>query len=102
MRRTSILLLTLVLASAAVGKQQIATRFDYLRTNQALIYAGMQALFTCNGLFVSNRTLDQLNGAELKMDQMPLAPPDEVKIDLQRKTVLVGEHGNGPAPPMRA
>jgi CubicO group peptidase (beta-lactamase class C family) len=102
MRPKYIILLSFVLASVAVGKQQTATRFDYLRPNQLLIYAGMQALFTCNGLFVSNRTLDQLYGAELKMDQMPLAPPDEVKIDRQRRTVLVGEHGNGPAPSMRA
>src|SRR5262249_20810811 len=38
--------------------------------------------------------------AELKMDQMPLAPPDEIQVDRQRKTVAVG--GISGAPVMRA
>ena len=62
----------------------------------------MQALFICNGLFVSNRTLDQLSGAELKFDLMPLALPDEIKIDQGRKTVAVGEGEHAPGPAMRA
>src|SRR5436190_22980590 len=60
----------LVFSAFAAGAQQTATRYGYLQANEALINAGMQALFTCNGLFVSNRTLDQLYAAELKMDQM--------------------------------
>src|SRR4029434_11297595 len=80
--------------------QQTATRYDYLASNSALVAAGMQASFTCYGLFVSNRTMDQLYAAELKMDQMPLAPPDQIKIDQERKTVSVGVISD--APVMRA
>ena len=91
----------LLLSTAAGIGQQTATRYDYHESTEALIYGGMQALFTCNGLFVSNRTLEQLNDAELKMDLMPLAPPHQIKIDRERKTVAVGD-GNGLAPTMRA
>src|SRR5262245_481374 len=92
----------LVLFTIAGNGQQTSTRYDYHESNQALIDAGMQALFICNGLFVSNRTLDQMYGAELKMDLMPLASPDQIKIDRDHKTVAVGESGNGLAPVMRA
>jgi CubicO group peptidase (beta-lactamase class C family) len=95
-------IVVLILFAVAGSGQQTATRYDYHESNQALITTGMQALFICNGLFVSNRTLDQLYGAELKMDLMPLAPPDQIKIDRERKTVAVGENGNGPGPAMRA
>jgi CubicO group peptidase (beta-lactamase class C family) len=84
--------LAILMLSGVTGNgQQTATRYGYLQSNEALINAGMQALFICNGLFVSNRTMDQLYGAELKMNQMPLAPADQIKIDRERKTVAVGE-----------
>ena len=92
----------LVLFAVSGNGQQTSTRYDYHESTEALINAGMQALFICNGLFVSNRTMDQLYDAELKLDLMPLAPPDEIKIDRERKTVVVGESGKGPAPAMRA
>jgi CubicO group peptidase (beta-lactamase class C family) len=94
--------LVIVVVCAVLGLgQQTATRYDYLAANEAVITAGMQALFTCNGLFVSNRTMEQLYEAELRMDLMPLAPPDEVRIDRDRKTVAIG-NGNGMAPVMRS
>ncbi|HLH31045.1 MAG TPA: hypothetical protein VKY31_07565, partial [Terriglobia bacterium] len=93
-------LLIFLLCIVAVAGQQTATRYDYLRANEALINGGMQALFTCNGLFVSNRTMDQLAGAELKMGLMPLAPPDQIQIDRERRTVAIG--GGSVAPVMRA
>src|SRR6185436_11219552 len=88
-------ILSILVLSTVVAGQQTATRYDYLESNRDLIYRGMQALFTCNGLFVSNRTLEQLNAAELKMDRMPLAP--EVQIDRERKAVAIGDR-----PTMRA
>src|SRR5262245_41644369 len=95
-------LLVVVLCAIAVNGQQTATRYDYHASTEALINSGMQALFICNGLFVSNRTMDQLYGAELKLDLMPIAPPDEIKIDRERKTVAIGRNGTGPAPVMRS
>jgi len=96
-------IVAIVMLSAAAGRgQQTATRYDYNHSNRALVDAGMQALLTCNGLFVSNRTMDQLYAAELKMDNIPLAPPDQIRIDRERKTVAIGEPGKSPAPVMRA
>jgi CubicO group peptidase (beta-lactamase class C family) len=101
-RISGILVLTLVVfAGVTVDGQQTATRFPYNLLNEAVINGGMQALLTCNGLFVSNRTMDQLYGAELKMNQMPLAPPEEIRIDRERKTVAIGD-GNTAVPVMRA
>jgi CubicO group peptidase (beta-lactamase class C family) len=77
---------------------QFVNRYDYDKPIERVIYSGMQALLTCNGLFVSNRTLDQLNQAELKMDLMPLVPPEQVTIDRERKTVAIP----GPGAVMRA
>jgi CubicO group peptidase (beta-lactamase class C family) len=92
-----------VVAPSAVvlSGQQTATRYEYLQSNEALINSGMQALFICNGLFVSNRTMEQLYAAELKMSMMPLVPPEQIKIDRDRKAVAIG-NGSGPAPVMRA
>jgi CubicO group peptidase (beta-lactamase class C family) len=53
----------------------------------------MQALLTCNGVFVSNRTLDQLYEAELKLDRIPLAPPAQVMVDEKLRAVAVNGSG---------
>src|ERR1051326_4987939 len=100
MKRVICVCAVVVLAIVTGHGQQTATRYNYHQLNEALIDGGMQALFICNGLFVSNRSMDQLYGAELKMGLMPLAPPDQIKIDRERKTVAVGEGGAGPV--MRA
>jgi CubicO group peptidase (beta-lactamase class C family) len=91
----------LVLSAIGIDAQQTATRYDYHGSNEALISAGMQALFICNGLFVSDRTMEQLYGAELRMVRRPLAPPNQITIDRERKTVAIGD-GGGAAPVMRA
>ena len=98
------LLAILALGLSIIGTtaQQTATRYDYHASNEDLIDAGMQALFICNGLFVSNRTMDQLYAAELKYERIPLASPDEIKIDYERKTVAIGPIARSRAPVMRA
>jgi hypothetical protein len=85
-------LLVLCVCSAGV-QAQFVTRYDYDRPVERVIYAGMQALLTCNGLFVSNRTLDQLYEAELKLDRMPLAPPAQVMVDEKLRAVAVNGSG---------
>jgi CubicO group peptidase (beta-lactamase class C family) len=98
------LLVVLVLPFSMVRGlgQQTATRYDYHASNRDLVDAGMQALFICNGLFVSNRTMDQLYAVELKFELMPLAPPEGIKIDRERKTVAIDHLGKSAAPVMRA
>jgi CubicO group peptidase (beta-lactamase class C family) len=92
----------LVVFAGSGSGQQTATRYEYNYASRALVDVGRQALFICNGLFVSNRTMDQLSAAELKMDLMPLAPPEQVRINREQKTVAIGQAGRSPAPVMRA
>jgi CubicO group peptidase (beta-lactamase class C family) len=93
----------LLFAAVGQGQQQpVASDNSEPFSPREFVYAGMQALLTCNGLFVSGRTLEQLYAAELRLDLMPLAPPNEVHIDRDRRTVGVNEDGKGPGPAMRA
>jgi CubicO group peptidase (beta-lactamase class C family) len=94
----------LLFAAVGQGQQQqpVASGNTRQFAPQQFVYAGMQALLTCNGLFVSGRTLAQLYAAELKLDLIPLASADEVQIDRERRTVGVNENGKGPGPTMRA
>ena len=66
-----------------------------------LLTLGTQALMLCNGLFVSNRTVDQIYDQELKLDRMPVLGREMVQVDPKRRTVVVGGAGI-PAPVMRA
>lgn len=101
---TVLLAVIVLFLSRAIGQeQQTATSSNTPQfPAHAFVDAGMQALLTCNGLFVSDRTLEQLYEAELKFDLMQLAPPDAVDIDRERKTVAVNENGKGTGPTMRA
>ncbi len=89
-------LLVVVVALAARAE------YNYQRPTELLLTLGTQALMICNGLFVSNRTLDQIYDQELKLDRMPVLPPWQVEIDEKRRAVAVGGDGNFPAPVMRA
>jgi CubicO group peptidase (beta-lactamase class C family) len=96
-----IIIAVLCLAVPSAFAQQVA-RYNYHQPTAMLVDAGFQALTICNGVFVSNRTLDQIYEAELKLDLMPLASRNAVVIDRARKTVAIGESGNSPVPVMRA
>src|SRR5260370_37724337 len=56
----------------------------------------------CNGLFVSNRTLDQIYDQELKLDEMPVLPREMVQLGVKLRAVAVGGAGDLLAPIMRA
>ncbi len=96
-----LLLILLHFNQAPVYGQQIDD-YDYHETAEMLINYGTQALIICNGLFVSNRTLEQIYEQELKLHMMPVLPPSMVAIDNELRTVKVGGAGNSPIPAMRA
>ncbi len=81
---------------------QPAENYDYHQSTQMMVYRGTQALMICNGLFVSNRTLEQIYAQELKLNHMPVLPPSMVEIDREKRTVAVGVGGNSSIPVMRA
>ena len=82
------------------GAQQ-EERYDYWRFNRQMIRHGQQAVFMCNGLFTSNRTLEQVYDQELAFLPEPVgtAAGGDYTVDRERRAVTIGTAG---APPMRA
>lgn len=102
MNRRSMVSLTLGVFLVAGGLLAEEPRYRYHEPAEMLVTLGTQALMICNGLFVSHRTLDQIYAQELKLDRMPVLPPEMVTIDEKRRAVAVDTTGNFPVPPMRA
>lgn len=80
-----------------------AQHYDYWVPQRDMIRYGQQAIFMCNGLFTSNRTLEQVFAHELKFLPTPVgtAQGGDYAIDHARKTVAIGKPG-GATPVMRA
>jgi len=94
--------LTVGILSLLTTAQAARAEYNYHEQTERLLTLGTQALMICEGLFVSNRTLDQIYDQELKLDEMPVLPLEFVKIDDKLRTVAVGGAGNLPGPVMRA
>ena len=86
---------------ASAGSQQEET-YDYWRSSRDVIQHGQQAIFMCNGLFTSNRTLEQVFAQELAYLRHPVGTPEggDYVVDTVRKTASVGAPGGTPT--MRA
>ncbi len=99
------LLLTLLVGMSAVPvvAQRGSQTYDYWASQREMIRYGQQAIFMCNGLFTSNRTLDQIFAHELKFLPTPVGAPQggDYVIDRERKAVAIGAPGR-PTPVMRA
>lgn len=76
--------------------------FDYFDPQRKLIRKGVQAVLTCNGLFTSNRTLNQVFDQELAYLKEPLgtAQGGPYRIHPDQKAVEIGDPADGPV--MRA
>jgi len=92
----------LSLALSADGFAQQAEQYDYWAPQRAMVQRGQQAVFMCNGLFTSHRTLDQVFSQELAFLREPIGSPagGDYHIDRERRAVEVG--APGPVPVMRA
>ncbi len=95
------LLLTLPFLAFSASAQQEEV-YDYWGPNRDMIRYGQQALFMCNGLFTSNRTLEQVFKQDLAYLPQPVGTPSggDYVIDEGRRAVAIGA-GNG-TPIMRA
>lgn len=102
MKRLAHLLLVSTLAVPGLAMAQQEDTYDYWQHQREMIRRGQQAVFMCNGLFTSNRTLEQVFERELAFFQDPIGSPAggdyEVHEDLQ--AVEVG--AAGAVPTMRA
>ena len=89
------------LLAASVQAQQEET-YDYWRYQRQMVRQGQQAVFMCNGLFTSNRTLEQVFGQELAFLPEPIgtASGGDYEVDYERKGVVIGSGRD--VPKMRA
>ncbi|MGH7480995.1 MAG: serine hydrolase domain-containing protein [Longimicrobiales bacterium] len=77
--------------------------YDYWQFQRDMIRRGQQALFMCNGLFTSNRTLEQVFAQELAYLSEPVGTPGggDYVVDRERRAVAIGAPGDD-VPVMRA
>ena len=93
--------IALAIATESSAAQQAET-YDYWRFNRDLIQRGVQAVLMCNGLFTSQRSLEQVFDQELRYlrDPVGTARGGDYVVDRDRKAVAVGADGGVPV--MRA
>ena len=96
------LLCALPLCLPLASRAQQEETYDYWQFNRKMIRYGQQAVFMCNGLFTSNRTLEQIFAQELAYLPDPVGTPSggDYWVDRDRQAVAVGTDTDGPV--MRA
>lgn len=94
--------LLLLVAQPVLGQTGQEDTYDYWRSNREMIQHGVQAILQCNGLFTSNRTLEQVFEQELAYVRQPVgtARGGDYLVDWDRKAVAIGTPGGTPV--MRA
>ncbi len=102
MKRFLAPLVALALLTPTPTSAQQEEAYDYWQFNRDMIQGGIQAILMCNGLFTSNRTLEQVFDQELAYLRQPVgtAHGGDYVVDWERKAVAVGAPGG--IPTMRA
>lgn len=92
--------LGLLLASGVDAQQE--ERYDYWPFNREMVRHGQQAVMICNGLFTSDRTLEQIFDQELAFLPQPVgtAAGGDYVVHWDRKAVAIG--GTDGMPTIRA
>jgi len=92
-----------LLLSAEYGAAQQQQHFDYFSGNRQMVRNGVQAILTCNGVFTSHRTLEQVFQYELAYLQsdrfggtVGTIEGGEWVVDRERKAVAIGGPKSGP------
>ena len=98
MKRLTTILFAAALLLPAPTRAQQEDSYDYWRAQREIIQHGQQAIFMCNGLFTSNRTLEQVFDKELKYLSHPVGTPrgGDYEVDWGRKAVAIGTAGGTP------
>jgi CubicO group peptidase (beta-lactamase class C family) len=102
MRRFHLLSFAFLIILPSPGSGQQEETYDYWTFNREMIRLGQQAILTCNGLFTSGRTLEQVFAQELAYLRDPVGTADggDYAVDWDRRAVAIG--GEGYVPTMRA
>lgn len=95
-RSTLTLLLGICYFLTPVGAEQTET-YDYFSDVRLTIRNGVQAVLTCNGLFTSNRTLDQVFSQELAYLKNPVGTVQggDYSVNTEQGAVTVGGGESG-------
>ena len=90
------LLCALPLCWPVASSAQQEETYDYWQFNRNMIRYGQQAIFMCNGLFTSNRTLEQVFEQELAFLLQPVGTPSggDYVVDWERRAVAIGRRGD--------
>ena len=98
MRHVLLLLAAACLLVPGALRAQQEESYDYWSFNREMIRRGQEAVMTCNGLFTSNRTFEQVKAQELAFLPGPVSAtaPADVVIDRDRKAVAVGADSGVP------
>lgn len=95
-----LLVITLSLPASVIAQQ--TESYDYWAPQRALVQRGMQAIFMCNGLFTSNRTLEQVFAQELAFISNPIGTATGGDYTVNRELGMVEVGAPGAVPVMRA
>ena len=102
MKRLAFAFLTLALFLPASSLAQQEDSYDYWAFNRNVVQRGVQAILMCNGLFTSNRTLEQVFEQELAYVSRPVgsARGGDYVVDREKRAVAIGAADGTPV--MRA
>jgi CubicO group peptidase (beta-lactamase class C family) len=91
-------LLILLLVCLPMPATLAAESTDYFQANRLMVRNGVQAVLMCNGLFTSQRSLDQVFQQELAYLTGTLGTPERehYTVDKALRAVAVGGEGSGP------
>ena len=96
----TILNIMLLIPILAVAQQE--ETYDYWQHQRDMVRRGQQAIFMCNGLFTSNRSLEQVFEQELAFFREPIGTSEggDYEVYWDRRAVAIG--APGAVPIMRA
>ena len=89
------------LGAVPVAMADVGEEYDYFSANRQMIRNGVQAVLTCNGLFTSHRTLEQVFDQELAYmvrfgGRVGTVDGGAYLVDQPNRAVAVGGQGQGP------
>ena len=102
MKRLIITILSIMLLIPILAVAQQEETYDYWQHQRDMVRRGQQAIFMCNGLFTSNRSLEQVFEQELAFFREPIGTSEggDYEVYWDRRAVAIG--APGAVPVMRA
>ena len=102
MKRLIITILNIMLLIPILAVAQQEETYDYWQHQRDMVRRGQQAIFMCNGLFTSNRSLEQVFEQELAFFREPIGTSKggDYEVYWDRRAVAIG--APGAVPVMRA